>query len=96
MGIARLFGIWVKADNFNVPRSDKSAETQTAKGHILSAPVSKNSIPAILRGGSRQTTARLVTCLETLPFAFVQWNTEILPLKEADSGNVTRSWQTVK
>jgi hypothetical protein len=56
----------------------------------------KYSLPAVLRGGSRQTISRLGTYLETPPFAFVQWNAEILPLKEADSGNVTRSWQRGK
>lgn len=52
----------------------------------------KYSLPAVLRGGSRQTTAGLENYLETPPFAFVQWNTEIVPSKEADSGNVTGSW----
>jgi hypothetical protein len=56
----------------------------------------KYSLPAVLRGGSRQTTARLGTYLETRPFAFVQWSTETLPLKEADSGNVIRSWKRGK
>jgi hypothetical protein len=61
----------------------------------ISSPLQflKHSLPAVLRGGSWQTTARLGTYLETPPFALVQWNTEILPLKEADSRNVTRSWQ---
>jgi hypothetical protein len=58
--------------------------------------VLKYSLPAVLRGGSQQTNARLGTYLETPPFALVQWNMEILLIKEADPRNVTRSCQRGK
>jgi len=49
----------------------------------------KYSLPAVLRGGSQQTTAGLGTCLETPPFPLVQWNMEMLLVKEDDPRNVT-------
>jgi hypothetical protein len=56
----------------------------------------KYSLPAALRGGSRQTTARLGSYVETPPFALFRWNKEIFPLKDVDSRNVTRTWQRGK
>jgi len=86
-----------KADNnFNVLRSEISAETKQQAAISFPLQFLKYTLPAALRAGSQQTTARLGNYLETRPFTFVQWNKETLPLKEAVSGNVTRSWQRGK